>query len=300
MNESSTPSTSSSKPAAPITLTEEQIDGFQQTGFVLLRSVFTAEELILARPHVDASDKDAIAADPDLKSRVCFGNPTSGEDPTKISKLEMLRGVPRFAPLFGLCTDPRITSAADQLLGEGAQLMKDKYIFKTAGQGQGFTPHQDMQYVFHRFAHDSVSFYIAFDDADSENGGLEVAPLPLDKLRGKLLAPVSERPLPEMAVADLDWQCPTLKTGDVLAFSAWTVHRSQPNVSDRDRSVYYPTYSTPPEGHSDDGDQAMYDEYYEFYWEWIKARLAGDDPSIDTLLPGKPRPSLHPVRGHTL
>jgi len=297
MNEPATPSTSSSKPAAPITLTEEQIDGFQQTGFVLLRSVFTAEELILARPHVDASDKEALAADPDLKSRVCFGNPTSGEDPTKISKLEMLRGVPRFAPLFGLCTDPRITSTADQLLGDGAQLMKDKYIFKTAGQGQGFTPHQDMQYVFHRFAHDSVSFYIAFDDADSENGGLEVAPLPLDKLRGRLLAPVSERPLPEMAVADLDWQCPTLRTGDVLAFSAWTVHRSQPNVSDRDRSVYYPTYST---GHSDDGDQAMYDEYYEFYWEWIKARLAGDDPSIDTLLPGKPRPSLHPVRGHTL
>ena len=98
-----------------------------------------------ARPHVDASDKNIIAADPDLKSRVCFGNPTSGEDPAKISKLEMLRGVPRFAPLFGLCTNPRIASVAEQLLGEEARLMKDKYIFKTAGQGQGFTPHQDMQ-----------------------------------------------------------------------------------------------------------------------------------------------------------
>ena len=72
--------------------------------------------------------------------------------------------------------------------------------------------------MFHRFAEDAVSFYIAFDDADSENGGLEVAPLPLNKLRGKLLAPVSERPLPETAVADLDWQCPALLTGDVLAF----------------------------------------------------------------------------------
>ena len=102
-----------------------------------------------------------------------------------------------------------------------------------------------------------MSFYIAFDDADSENGGLEGAPLPLDKLRGMLLAPVSERPLPETAVADLDWQCPVLKTGDVLAFSAWTVHRSLPNVSDRDRSVYYPTYSTSRAGHCDDGDQAM-------------------------------------------
>ena len=43
-----------------------------------------------------------------------------------------------------------------------------------------------------------------------------------------------------------------------------------------------------------------YDGYYEFYWRWIKSHLAGDDPSIDTLLPGKPRPSLHPIRGHKL
>ena len=87
-----------------------------------------------------------------------------------------------------------------------------------------------------------------------------------------------------------------------MAFSAWTVHRSLPNESNRNRSVYYPTYSTPRERHRDDGDpMALYDAYYEFYWRWIEARLAGDDPSIDTLLgEDRPRPSLHPVRGHTV
>jgi hypothetical protein len=150
--------------------------------------------------------------------------------------------------------------------------------------------------VFHRFAEDSVSFYIAFDAADSGNGGLEVAPLPLSKLRGKLIVDVTERPIRDEVVVGLDWQCPTLKAGDVLAFSAWTVHRSSANHSERDRSVYYPTYSTVKVG---DPEQ-LYSLYYEFYWAWISKQFpAGDDPRIETIVAGDAtRPSLHPVRGH--
>ena len=51
----------------------------------------------------------------------------------------------RFATLHALCHDARIADMARGLLGGEAELMKDKYIFKAAGQGQFFTPHQDMQ-----------------------------------------------------------------------------------------------------------------------------------------------------------
>ena len=73
--------------------------------------------------------------------QVCFGNALSGEDPNRISKLEMLRDVPRFKALFALCSHGAITGAARELLGSDAQLMKDKFIFKTAGEPASLPPH---------------------------------------------------------------------------------------------------------------------------------------------------------------
>jgi len=95
-----------------------------------------------------------------------------------VSKLEGLRGVKQFAPLFALCSDVRIAGVATQLLGPSAELMKDKYIFKAAGQGMPFSPHQDMQYIYHRVVTDAINFYIAFDDATADNGALQVRAIP--------------------------------------------------------------------------------------------------------------------------
>ena len=42
-------------------------------------------------------------------------------------------------------------------------------------------------------------------------------------------------------VDKLRWVQTQTKTGDVIVFSAWMLHRSTVNQSDRDRAVYYAT-----------------------------------------------------------
>eukprot|EP00041_Stephanoeca_diplocostata_P011507 m.190611 g.190611 ORF g.190611 m.190611 type:complete len:292 (+) comp18566_c0_seq1:37-912(+) len=273
-------------------LTEAQVDAFRKDGFVVLPDMFNPSVLDAARPSVKPSDMDAMRSNPHCRDRVVFGNASTGEDPNKITKLEGLRDVTDFKSLFGLTQDIRFQSMAKQLLGPHAELMKDKYIFKQAGQGHGFTPHQDMQYAYHRFAIDAINFYIAFDDADADNGALEVAGGLQRQLHGNMIVEMPESgPIPEAIASTLPFKVCPLRKGDVLLFSAWVPHRSQANVSDRDRAVYYPTYGIAPEARRG----KLYDDYYEYAFTWWGQQNRGDPRNNDTLLGAdKPRPTLHP------
>lgn len=104
---------------------------------------------------------------PLFKQCVVFGSPLTDEDPNVVVKLE---GLGRLAPLakappaaaqapagpaspgsdplsrllalHALSHHPKLSGIAKELLGPGAQLSKDKYIFKQAGGGGGFIAHQ--------------------------------------------------------------------------------------------------------------------------------------------------------------
>eukprot|EP00039_Didymoeca_costata_P004967 m.77290 g.77290 ORF g.77290 m.77290 type:complete len:330 (+) comp12614_c0_seq1:910-1899(+) len=277
-------------------LTEQQLSHYNQHGWLHLPGVFSAEFIHRLRPQVNASAKEQILADEVLRDKICFGNKASGEDPNIITKLEMLRDVAEFKDLYSLCHDTCISSVAKQLLGPNVELMKDKFIFKAAGQGHGFTPHQDMQYVFHRFVEEAVSFYIAFDNADDENGGLQFAQGLYPALKGKMIVNYTEAPIPNEIADTLTWETPQVSVGDVIAFSSWTPHRSSSNYSPRDRSVYYPTWAIS----GMNSDEQLYNLYYEYYWQWIRlgTNAEKDNPYLDSLLgDDKLRPSLHNVRG---
>lgn len=208
----------------------------------------------------------------------------------QVSKLEELRGVAQFAGLHALCADQRISGLATQLLGEQAELMKDKFIFKAAGQGMPFTPHQDMQYIYHRVVTDAVNFYVAFDDANEENGALQVVKGLERCLHGRLIADPTEEKIRDDVAAMMHFEPVALCKGDVLAFSGWVPHRSGPNLSSRHRSVYYPTYGIWP------GPRGkLYETYYEAYWQWVRGNTVSNrHGSVDKLFEayGNPRPSL--------
>ena len=74
--------------------------------------------------------------------------------------------------------------------------------------------------VYHRIAVDAVNFYVAFDDADASNGGLEVAH-GTGTLRGSVLTSPTERPMDDALAASFDlgffpqtmsWHCVCLIT----------------------------------------------------------------------------------------
>jgi hypothetical protein len=157
--------------------------------------------------------------------------------------------VPYHEGIRDLLTSGPMLDAASALLGEPAVLYKEKINYKAAG-GAGFAPHQDAP--AYRFVETHVSCMVAVDDADADNGCLEVVSarhaevLPMDDdgcIRGDL-------------VAALTWETVPVPAGTTLWFHSRTPHRSGANASDRPRRALYPTYNARREGD-------LRDAYYE-------------------------------------
>jgi hypothetical protein len=147
-----------------------------------------------------------------------------------------------------LCTGP-LPEIAATLLGEPAVLYKEKINYKLAG-GAGYSPHQDAPAYPMIDVH--VSAMVAVDDADDENGGIEV----VSACHASVL-PLDDRGCIEPAVAArLEWQPVRLRAGQTLWFHSRTPHRSAANHSSRPRRALYPTYNAAREG---DLRRAYYD-----------------------------------------
>lgn len=283
-----------------MSLTAEQISQYLNRGYVVLPAFFAEADLRALRPSVPAGSASADAA---FNECVVFGCARTGEDPSKIIKLEGLGRLAddshnaQLVALFrSVGQDPRLAAIARQLLGAGCALMKDKYIYKGKGGGDGFTPHQDMNYIYSRVATDAVNFGVAFDAADESNGALEVCVERYGELAGRLARAPLEVATPYAAVEHLQFEHIRSAPGDVTVFSAWLLHKSTAN-SDmaRDRNVYYVTYGLPGLRAGVLGAHGeLYRDYYELYQTWINAGNPVGD-AVDHLLgAGKPRPTLVP------
>jgi hypothetical protein len=73
-------------------LTGAQVAAYQTHGFVLLRNVFSPEELASLRPSIPltphSTDTTPTNAQTLYNKCVIWGNPETDEDPTRITKLE--------------------------------------------------------------------------------------------------------------------------------------------------------------------------------------------------------------------
>jgi hypothetical protein len=199
----------------------------------------------------------------------------------------------RLLTLHELCNDPCIAAISRQLLGPEAQLMKDKYIFKQAGGGGGFPPHQDMTFLYNRVCTDAVNFGIAFNDADEENGSLEVAPGLQRVLHHKHVLGTTETKMPDSVVDGVCFEHTRTRAGDVILFSAWLLHRSTVNTSSRDRAVYYVTYGLP--GRLEGSSGSLYRDYYDAHYAWVLAGYPSHHDADRLLGDEKPRPTLIPA-----
>ncbi len=139
-----------------------------------------------------------------------------------------------------LCTGPML-DVASALLGEPAVLYKDKLNHKLPG-GAGYAPHQDAP--AYRFVDVHVSCMVAIDDADEDNGCLEV----VSDAHHRLWPTDAAGCIRPEVVATMRWEAVAVQAGDTLWFHSRTPHRSGPNRSDRSRRALYPTYNARSEG----------------------------------------------------
>ena len=142
--------------------------------------------------------------------------------------------------LDALAHDPRILEPVRALLGEEPVLLKDKLIYKPPGH-PGFGCHQDLA-NWTPFSSDTLTVFVAIDDAPLEAGPVEV--YPGLHTQGLVLAggefrasrqsdtPTAAAPLPL-----------PLAPGDLLIFSSLLPHQSAPNRTPSLRRSLLLTYS---------------------------------------------------------
>jgi hypothetical protein len=135
-----------------------------------------------------------------------------------------------------------LRQSAAQLLGEPAELFKEKINYKQQG-GDGFKPHQDSQAGWERYASYFLTVAVAIDACTAENGCLEIARGHQRPGLGRTWEPLSEQELAGIAFEPIP-----AAPGDMVFLDSYAPHRSFPNRSDRARRVYFATYNRRSEG----------------------------------------------------
>ncbi len=219
-------------------LTAEQVAAYQREGFVSVPTFFDPSQVARITWWTDE-----IMNWPERPGR----HMVYYEDSLKRPRRRVVQRIENFVPYHEsfrvLLTEGRMLGAVADLLGEPAVLFKEKINFKQPG-GSGFTPHQDVQAGWRRYAGHYVTALVSIDPATLANGCLEIAPGWHE--RGML---GEERAsLAAAALETMDFiPCPT-QPGDALFFDCYTPHRSAPNLTNSQRRVLYVTYNRASEG----------------------------------------------------
>ncbi len=208
-------------------LTHEQREAFETQGYVNLGPVFDPKEL------------DEIAREYDRL--VNFEAQTLGNEQDGVFPYRAMLNF-RSPRLAACILEPALLEIAAQLLGDDVRFWWDQGINKAPGSGSPIAWHQDNGYQKGRTAA-FLTFWLALDDSDLANGGLQV--LPHSSADG--LLPHEWRGvhavIPDDAIA-VDRAIPLdARAGDVLLFSSLLVHQTAGNhTADRQRRAWVIQY----------------------------------------------------------
>jgi hypothetical protein len=219
-------------------LTAEQIAAFRRDGFVFVPRFYDASQIARITWWTDA-----IAKWPEKPGR----HMVYTEDSLRKPRRRVIQRIENFVPYHedfrALFTEGKMIGAASELLDEPAVLFKEKINFKLPG-GSGFTPHQDVQAGWRRYAGLHVTVLVGIDAATLVNGCLEMVAGWHDKgMLGE-----EWNPLQAALVKQMDFVPQPSQPGDALFFDSFVPHRSGPNLTDFQRRMLYVTYNRTSEG----------------------------------------------------
>lgn len=223
----------------PSVLSQEQVANFHRDGFVVVRGLYSAEEI---RQISDWTDE--VAAFPETPGKHMMYFESSQEDGARIlCRIENF--VPYHDGFSKLITTRRMQQAVSELFGEPAVLFKDKINFKLPG-GDGFKEHQDVQAGWDEYASIHLTAMVAIDETNEQNGSLEMLPGQHKKgLLGEKWAPLTDEDTGGQQYVAVHCQ-----PGDAVFFDSFAPHRSAPNQTQQARRVLYITYNKISEGDS--------------------------------------------------
>lgn len=251
---------------------EEQRAQYEREGFVWIKNFYSPQQVELLRTWsdevYDSSKHLLFLSESSNQSLQYFAKVLPGSlivvqeanDPDQICRAEdMLSCFPNFYHfVFG-----SVTCYLSTLLNEPFLLFKDKINFKWPGGG-AFLPHQDYP-AYANFSQEHITAMVCIDPATIENGCLYVARNWVTTLiddeevgedlteNGFVVLPYNEGGMTHGSIQKrfcdkISWLPIEAEAGDVVFFSSYLPHYSEPNKSDKPRRAMFFTHNPLREG----------------------------------------------------
>ncbi len=240
-------------------LAQSEIDSFHANGFLILRQMFSGEELRLLQESVDAIQSLGVAREGDNH---LYAQGPHGESVYWRSEKMWTRD-----PIFRAVTvKPALLEAIGQCVGQTFFPWNDSLVVKLAEQGAAVTWHQDPPYGTPYGDHSRTSTYsvpnfttdIYLDHSGPDNGC--VWAIPGHHLVGHIdLSQYSEEELfTRFGAVPVK-----MEAGDVLFHALSTPHGSRANTSSIQRRIFYIHYLA---------DEVFFEGYAKTGSEWVKQK----------------------------
>jgi ectoine hydroxylase-related dioxygenase (phytanoyl-CoA dioxygenase family) len=258
-------------------LTASDIEHFRSNGFVILRGVFTPDEVEAYRAEIKRATVQLNNEKRKLEERDAYGKAFLQTLNLRIHSL----GVKK------LVTSRRIGKIAADLMGvNGVRIFHEQSLFKEPGKGSNPTPwHQD-QYYWPLAELTTTGFWMPLVDIEPGMGGMKWA-AGTHKLGfiGQHAISDESQAYYEKYIEDRHIQVTEgvpMKQGDISFHYGWTLHAAGPNCSDRLREAMIGTYFADgmrvmqPTNPSQENDRVKY----------LAGKLAGEiaDSELNTLV----------------
>ncbi len=228
-------------------LTAEQIDYFNENGYLRIPQVYTPEEVRAMERELDQLIQDWATTNMGWTGpwRQVYMSP----DVEQRSMLTHLHDLHFYSEAWcRAVTNPRLAEALADLLGPNVELHHTTLHIKPPETGMPFPLHQDSPFYQHEgFSY--VDAIVHLDDTNDENGCLRFVPGSHRQGHIEHITEVNGEPCSPHLPTD-QWRledtvaCPA-QAGDVVAFSIYTVHGSYINRTDRLRRLVRLGYRDP-------------------------------------------------------
>lgn len=236
--------------------TADEIDLFRRRGFLVKPAFFAADTVRQVSDWLDHSSEELKAGGPE--ARYYEKSPVTGRN--LLVRMEHFLGADN-PVITGLLLTAKATDGVAELLGEPAQLFKEKVNFKLPGC-RADKLHQDQSAGWNAYTDFFVTMAMAVDDNRRENAALTF--LQSGNYQKSLMVPEWE-PLtqsdPPYSPAE-EYCLIEANAGDAIFFDSYVPHGSPPNTSGRPRRNIYVTFNRKSAG---DLRRRYYDDKWASY-----------------------------------
>lgn len=212
-------------------LSQEAKQSFADNGFVIIRSFYDAQKLSKTKIALDRYITEVVPSLPDSDAFYI-----DKSDPGTLKQLQRIAENDTYFQRYQYDTDA--LSVSSQLLGEDVHTRGVEWFCKPAGSAHPTPPHQD-NFYFCLTPPSVVTMWIALDVVDNTNGCLHYVPGSHKRgIRdhGSTSIVGFSQGIVDFGDEEMEIEVPVhLQPGDCVVHHGNTIHRADPNPSDRTR-----------------------------------------------------------------